>query len=182
MSMLGNAFLNEIVAHEEITEPASVLEKMRKLVIESLRQSGDGMTTRDGMDMAFCDINLETRELRYAGAHNPIFIIRNNDLIELKADRFPVGHHFTDLQPFSCTNMTLKSGDKVYMFTDGIIDQFGGTKGRKLMIQNLRDQILKICKLPFDDQKMEMENFISLWMGKDYEQIDDITLLALKIN
>lgn len=181
MSMLGNAFLNEIVSHTEVVTPAQVLEKMRNLVIESLRQSGDGLLTRDGMDMAFCAINMKTLEFQYAGAHNPVFIIRNNELIELRADRFPVGHHYTELQDFTNNKMLLQDDDKLYMFTDGIIDQFGGSKGRKLMIQNLRDAILQNSHLDFQSQKNELEKFLDNWMGTDYEQIDDMTLLGIKI-
>ncbi len=181
MSMLGNAFLNEIVAHNDITQANEVLDRLRGLIISSLKQSGEEAVTRDGMDIAFCEINLKTLKIQFAGAHNSLLIIRNNELIELHADRFPVGLYHKTLMPFSNHEFQLMKGDNLYMLTDGIFDQFGGESGNKFMYRRLKNLLLEVSHLPMDSQKFEVEQSIDTWMRNEYEQIDDITMLGMRV-
>ena len=181
MSMLGNAFLNEIITHNDVTKPSEVLNRLRELVIASLEQSGDDSVTRDGMDISFCAINLKTRELQFAGAYNSMFLIRNNELTEIKANRFPVGHYYKGNQPFENTNIQLQSGDYLYLLTDGILDQFGGEYGSKFSAKRFRSLLKEICHLPMDNQKVSVERALDSWMNNKYDQIDDITMLGLKM-
>ena len=182
MSMLGNAFLNEIVNHSDITKASQVLERLRVLIITSLEQSGDEAVTRDGMDISFCDINTQTMEMQFAGAYNSLYIIREDELIELKANRFPVGHYYKGLQPFDNTNFQLKKGDVFYMLTDGFLDQFGGEIGGKYSLKRFRSLLQGIYKEPIEVQKELIEKSLDGWMNNKYEQIDDITLLGFKVS
>ncbi len=181
MSMLGNAFLNEIVAHNDITRASEVLDRLRELIISSLKQSGEDAVTRDGMDIAFCAINLETLSIQFAGAHNSLFIIRNNELIELNADRYPVGLHHKWLTPFTNHEFQLQQGDKLYLFTDGIFDQFGGESGCKFMYKNFKILLRETSQHPMPVQKDLIEAKLHEWMNSKFEQIDDITMLGIQI-
>jgi ligand-binding sensor domain-containing protein len=181
MSMLGNAFLNEIMNHSDITETSQVLERLRDLIISSLEQSGDDSVTRDGMDIAFCKMNLRTNEVQFAGAYNSLLIVRSGELIEIKANRFPVGHYYKGLQTFDNSIFQFQSGDTLYMLTDGILDQFGGENGGKYSSKRLRSLLLEVSQLPMYKQKELIEISLDNWMNNKYEQIDDITLLGLKV-
>ena len=182
MSMLGNAFLNEIVTHNDITKANEVLDRLRDLIISSLKQSGEEAVTRDGMDIAFCEINLKTLSIQFSGAHNSLIIIRNNELIELHADRYPVGLYHKSLIPFNNHEFQLMKGDSLYMFTDGIFDQFGGENGSKFMYRRLKNLLVEINQLPMESQKFEIEKNVDVWMKNEYEQIDDITMLGMRIH
>lgn len=182
MSMLGNSFLNEIVNYNEVTKASQVLEQLRDLVISSLGQSGDDSVTRDGMDISFCEIDLDTLEMQFAGAYNSLVVIRDGEILDIKADRFPVGHYYKGLQPFTNNHFNLKKGDLLYLFTDGITDQFGGHWGGKYSIRKLKSFLHQVHHLPMITQREKIEEDLDAWMGRRYDQIDDITLLGLKIN
>jgi ligand-binding sensor domain-containing protein len=181
MSMLGNAYLNEIVNRTEIYKASDVLEKLRDLIISSLKQSGEESTFRDGMDICFCEIDLATLKLQYSGAHISLIVVRDGEQIFLKADRFPVGLYHKVQRDFTNQEFQLKLGDKLYMLTDGIVDQFGGDRGGKYMYRQIISQIAEANSLPLPQQKEFFERKIDEWMGNRYEQIDDITMLGLSI-
>jgi len=181
MSMLGNSFLNEIINYSDITKANHVLDRLRELIISSLQQSGDDSVTRDGMDISFCEINLKTHEMQFAGAYNSMYIARNGELIEIKANRFPVGHYYKGHQPFNNSTFQLQTGDVFYMLTDGILDQFGGDIGGKFSAKRFRALLLETYQLPMDQQKENIEMNLDQWMDNKYEQIDDITMLGFKV-
>ena len=181
MSMLGNAFLNEIVTHSDIINASDILGRLRELIISSLEQSGDDAVTRDGMDIAFCEINLKTKILQFAGAYNSMFLIRNGELTEIKADRFPVGNYYKGNQTFENTSIQLQLNDNLYLLTDGILDQFGGEHGGKYGAKRFRNLLTNICQQPMEIQRESIENELSRWMNGKYDQIDDITMLGLKL-
>jgi serine phosphatase RsbU (regulator of sigma subunit) len=180
MSMLGNSFLNEIVTHNDTTKASHVLDKLRDLIITSLKQSGEDGLTRDGMDIAFCELDTTSFVMQYAGAHISLVIIRNNQIIELLGDRRPVGLHSKEAFVFTNHMVQLEKGDQVYLFTDGIFDQFGGEEGKKYMYKRLKQLLLEINEQPMETQKQLITQSIYNWMGNEYEQIDDITLLGLR--
>ncbi len=183
MSVLGISFLNDILSKDKHFKANEVLEKMRMLVKSSFHQdAGRKIKASDGMDMAVCIINNETLELDFAGANSPLYIIRNNKLTALKATRSPIGNHPFE-KPFESQILALQKEDQLYMFSDGFIDQFGGSRGRKFLKKNFQRLLLHITKekLPMKEEKEILTIAIKEWQGSRYKQIDDILILGLRI-
>ncbi len=179
VSMLGMSLLNEIVRKDDIQQANMVLEELRKEIKSSLGQKGDFDDQTEGIDMAVVVINKHTKELQYAGANNPLYIIRNNEIIILKPTINPVGIFLKEL-PFKNNVFQLQKDDILYMFSDGYEDQFNGKTGEKFKIKRFRELLLSIHNENGEKQKRILEkNFID-WKG-DYEQIDDVLILGLKI-
>ncbi|MFH2095855.1 MAG: tetratricopeptide repeat protein [Bacteroidota bacterium] len=180
MSMLGVSFLNEIVRKKEITRADQVLNELRKSVIESLQQKGAGDEQKDGMDMSLCVINTMTLQMQFSGANNSLFLINEQkELVEIPADKQPVGIH-GNMKPFTNRIVRLKTGDCLYLFSDGFQDQFGGPKYRKYMSKQFKELILNIANKPMNEQKQILELTFDHWKGEN-EQIDDVTVLGLKL-
>jgi serine phosphatase RsbU (regulator of sigma subunit) len=184
MSMLGISFMNKIVNELKVNLPEQVLNHMRTNVITSLKQGNYEGTTKDGMDMALCVINLETLELCFAGAYNPAVIVTNNQAIELKADRMPVGLHIK-MDDFTNEKYQLQKGDCVYLFSDGFQDQMGGPDGRKFMRKNLRDLLVSVHSKPFAEQREILDKTIESWRiaspEGEIDQMDDILVLGFTV-
>lgn len=198
LSMLGIAFLNDIIRRLETISAAYILEELRKLIKNSLHQSGNNQEAKDGMDIALCLINLSNNKMQFAGANNPIYIVRKSEnniktnfdgifsidngyeLFEIKPDKMPIGVYLKDNQPFSNKEIQLQQDDVVYMFSDGYIDQFGGELNRKFMAKNLKKLLLQIQNLSMNQQKKELEQTIITYMASN-EQIDDMLLMGIKI-
>lgn len=196
MSMLGVSFLNEIVRKQEVTKSSHVLNHLRESIIESLKQTGESGTQKDGMDMALAVINIETNHLQFAGANNPLWIVKsqkfvkleseteelstfNFQLDELKPDKMPIAI-YERMEAFTNHEIQLESGDTIYLMSDGYEDQFGGPNGKKFLSKNLKQLLVANCKLPMEQQKQILEKTLVDWIG-DGEQIDDITVLGLRI-
>lgn len=180
MSMLGVAFLNEIVSKHEELHVEIILNDLRNQVIHSLHQTGKEGENQDGMDVALFIIDRESYELEYAGANNPLLIFRNNELIELKADKMPIGIHTHADKPFTRKEIKLKKGDMLYAFSDGYPDQFGGPMGKKYMIKNFRKLLMDIHKKSIKEQKQILEKSLDKWMANT-KQIDDIIVMGVRI-
>jgi serine phosphatase RsbU (regulator of sigma subunit) len=135
---------------------------------------------QDGMDITLVLIDLENYTLQYAGAFNPLFIIRNNTLSEIKADRMPVGVHAKIVKPFTNRGIQIKADDSIYLFTDGYKDQFGWRSDRKFSLNNFRELLLSVQNVPMKAQKLLLENNLKNWMG-DVEQTDDVLVVGLRI-
>ena len=180
VSMLGISFLNEIIRQKEITTAADILEALRIQVKESLNQSETDIKTQDGMDIALCVINIKTNVLNYAGAYNPLYIIQDNKLTNIKATRNPIGIYAKE-SPFENHIIQLQKDDVLYMFSDGYVDQFKENDGRKFSSKQLKKLLLSIHKEPFANQKNILEQTIENWQGKTC-QIDDILVLGMKMS
>ena len=182
MSMLGISFLNEIVNLSEIEDLRAdiILNDMRALIITSLRQTGEVGESRDGMDMTLCIIDKEKMEVDFAGAYNSLFIIRDNEIIETKADKMPIGIHVKRSDNFTNHIIDLKKGDVLYTFSDGYVDQFGGEDNTKFRKKNFKELLLKIHKEDMSKQKEILDNTIMNWM-EGYDQIDDILVSGIRI-
>jgi serine phosphatase RsbU (regulator of sigma subunit) len=207
MSMLCISFLNEVVLKEKITQSDEILNKIRTLIIESLKQKGISGEQKDGMDITLCIINKETLMLQYSGANNPLYIIRNKDkepipcdkqqeynnhiLYEIKGDAMPIAIYI-DMDPFVRHNIKLLKGDRLYLFSDGIADQFGGPSGhsggKKFMYKTFKTALMETCTSDMENQKVLVEKKINDWMayenpetGQAYDQLDDICLMGLKV-
>jgi serine phosphatase RsbU (regulator of sigma subunit) len=181
MSMLGMSLLNEIVDKHEFTDAAGILHKLRENVKNALHQTGGKEdTTSDGMDCALCIIDFNNKNLDFAGANNPLIIIRNNELIEYHGDKMPIGVHVWEEKPYTNHTISLQNEDMLYMFSDGYYDQFGGEKGRKLFTKNFKAYLLEINKLPTDKQKEIIERKFDDWKG-NYRQIDDVIVMGIRV-
>jgi len=179
MSMLGVSFFNDIIWRRKILKPADVLNELRQQVKESLHQTGNLGEQKDGMDIAICVFDMETRSLEYAGAHNPLYLFRNGILLDYKADRMPVGIHKRET-PFKDQLIQLEKNDMLYIFTDGYVDQFGGIDNEKLKSKRFKDLLLSISALPTVKQKQQIDDFLQTWRG-DNEQVDDILIIGIRV-
>jgi len=181
VSMLGMSFLNEIIPNEKFDMTAAdILEKLRILVKKQLKQTGRESEPKDGMDIALCVINENDNTLQYAGAHNPLFQIRNNELNVVKATLNPIGIHFREM-PFENNVIQLQKGDMYYIFSDGYLDQFGGEKGDKFSKKQFKQLVLNIHDRMLVKQEEVLDNVIEKWKGIGKEQIDDILVVGFKI-
>jgi serine phosphatase RsbU (regulator of sigma subunit) len=185
MSMLGYAIINEIVNRREITNSSFALNELRSQIKASLRQTGKEGENKDGMDIAFCSVNTDTNILDFAGANCDLIIFRNNEMIRCKGDRMPIGIYLNEDESFRSNVIQLQSGDNLYVFTDGYSDQIGGPSGRKFLTNNFIKLLAEIHKKPMEDQKNELDKTLEKWRSANpgylYDQIDDITVIGIKI-
>ncbi|MFO7864943.1 MAG: SpoIIE family protein phosphatase, partial [Salinivirgaceae bacterium] len=181
MSMLGVAFLNEIVVRDQTIAANEILDRLRQYIIKSLKQTGSEGGSKDGMDVALTIIDHATSTAQFAGAYNPLYIIRNGELETIKADRMPIGYHIKVNKPFTNNHVQLQKGDRLYTFSDGYPDQFGGEKGRKFMSKQFKNLLIETCTLEMSEQKKVLDETIEAWKGDTYEQIDDILVIGIKI-
>ena len=182
MSMLGISFLNDIIrtTQNELTA-AEVLDKLKAKVIQALHQTGEAQEAKDGMDIALCKIDPNNSVAEFAGAFNPLYLIRNNELIIQEADRMPIGiYDFDDIdQNFTNHVIKLEKGDSLYTFSDGYVDQFGGPRDKKFMVGRFKKMLLAIQDKTMEEQRQHLNDTIENWMA-DYEQIDDIIVIGFK--
>jgi hemerythrin-like metal-binding protein len=188
MSMLGISLLNEIVDDQTIPSPDQILNQLRNLIIQSLHQTFELQKIHDGMDIAMCMIDLENYTLQFAGAYNPLYLIRsqtgNNfqpELIVIKADRMPIGIHIKEEHKFTNHEIKLQPGDTCYIFSDGFTSQFGGETGETFKSSRLQQTLLNIQKRSMPEQKVILEQLLVTWLGK-WEQNDDILVIGLRFN
>ncbi len=180
MHMMGTIALNEIVSKGNFQTASSILDQLRDNVIRSLKQTGEEGEVSNGMDIALCIIDTHNYNLQYAGAYNPLYLIRNNELMIVQADRMPIGIHLKSTPPFVNHNIKIKKGDLIYLFTDGFIDQFGGPLGKKLRNKAFQQLLLDICNINVVKQKEALISFFNEWKN-DHPQIDDVMILGLEI-
>ena len=175
VSVVCNMALNRAVREYGLTEPGPLLDKTREIVVREFEKSDEEV--KDGMDIALC--TLEGNKLQYAGAYNPLWIIRNGELLETKANRWPIGLS-QDPQPYTTHSIELEKGDLIYIFTDGFVDQFGGEKGKKLKVQGFKKLLLSMHDKPMEDQRNIINDAFYDWKG-DLEQVDDVCLIGVRI-
>ncbi len=181
MSMLGIAFLNEIVRRREVTKVNEVLNLLRQQIKKSLKQTGGRRETKDGIDMAICVINKQTLELQFSGAYNPMYLVRHGKLLVYDGDRMPVGIYRKEKDSFTNHEIQLQKGDTIYLFTDGIIDQLNEKTKQKFMKNRFKQLIMEISSLSMPEQKQRIEDVFNKWKG-GYKQIDDVLVIGIKIS
>ena len=201
MSMLGISFLNTIINSEsklsfqvpymnnvldkidglkkKELSAANILDQLRDMVKKSLGQTGKEAEPKDGMDMALCILDTKKQSMQYAGAHNPLYLFRNNKLIEYKADRMPIGI-FIKEHSFTNHKIKLMKGDVFYLFSDGFVDQFHKKTGEKYKSKRFKQLLSDIHQLNLKDQKRRLEEELSAWKGNN-EQVDDILVMGFKV-
>ncbi len=195
VSVICNNGLNRSVREYGLTNPSEILNKTREIVISEFDKSEEDV--RDGMDIALCSIKYKieseklqtTAILKYAGANNPLWIVRpinnpehqklNFELIDIRPDKQPIGKHFKNL-PFTSHTIELQKGDSIYIFSDGYADQFGGPKGKKFMYKPLKNLLLSIQYKNMNEQKEILEQRFNDWKG-DLEQVDDVCMIGVRI-
>lgn len=180
MSMLGVSFLNEIVNRHEVTSANVILNNLRRDIKKTLGQEGKEGEAKDGMDIALCVIDIENMKMQYSGAYNPLYLFRNNELMEVKADRMPIGIYIKEKESFTNNEIDLQKGDVFYIFSDGYQDQFGGEDGQKFKTKNYKQFLLEIHQKPMAEQREILDKRIDEWRG-DWEQIDDIIILGIRV-
>lgn len=179
LSVIGNSLLNKLINEKKLNVPAEILDNLNEEIIGVLNQRIS--ESNDGMDIAVCNIDLEKKQLRYAGANRPLWIIRHNELMVQVPDKFPIGglqiiheHAYTDHM------INLEDNDALYIFTDGFADQFGGEKHKKLMTAKFKEILLSIQELSMPDQEKYLKSFFEKWKGPD-EQVDDVLVIGIRI-
>ncbi len=180
MSVLGISLLNEIVSKRDLNPPALVLNELRKKLKKSLKQDNSETTSHDGIDISLCLLDFETKMLQFSGAFNPLFLVRNDELIEYTADHMPVGIYPKDKIDFTNQEIQLKSNDLLFIFSDGYISQFGGENGKKFNFKQFKQLLIEINNQPLETQKQLLEKRFVEWQ-RDFEQIDDILVVGIKI-
>ncbi|MFN8257940.1 MAG: SpoIIE family protein phosphatase [Bacteroidales bacterium] len=185
MSMLGISSLTEIFnsihhTNNSVNISSLVLNRLRDKIKSSLRQTGKEGEQKDGMDIALCIFDLKEMKLYFSGANNPIILISDNVINEVKGDRMPVGIYAGKEKEFVSHEISIKKGSMVYLFSDGIVDQFGGNDGRKFLLKNLRHLLLEISNEPVEKQKILLESALDNWK-KSYDQLDDILVIGIKV-
>ncbi len=179
MSLLNITSLESAIK-DGYSNAADILNATRQTIIERLKKDGSAEGGKDGMDCSLCIFDFANLKLQIAAAHNPVWIVRRNEVIEIKADKMPVGKHDIDYVPFSEKEVDLLPGDVIFTLTDGFPDQFGGNKGKKFMSKNLRLLLASNAHLPMPEQKKILEETYKNWTG-DIDQVDDITIIGIRV-
>ena len=179
MSVMCSNALTKSVKELGLSKPGEILDATTK-IIEGRFERSEQMVL-DGMDLALCSLNLETKMLCYSGANNPLWVVRNNvsEIEEFKADKQPIGI-VDDRYPYSKHNVQLASGDTIYIFSDGYVDQFGGPKGKKFKSKSFKKLLLSVQDREMDEQKTLLLDAFENWKG-NLEQVDDVCIIGVKI-
>jgi serine phosphatase RsbU (regulator of sigma subunit) len=179
MSLLNISFLNEAITERNITQPNEVFNHTRRKLIENVSQEGG----QDGMDGVLISLPINGKGLGhmiYSGAYNTPIIIRDGKMIELSADKMPVGASPKQGESFTLQSFELKKGDVIYTFTDGYADQFGGDKGKKFKYRQLQEKLLSMSSINMKEQKKMLDETLETWMGS-LEQVDDILIMGMRV-
>ncbi|MEQ8358592.1 MAG: tetratricopeptide repeat protein [Cytophagales bacterium] len=192
LTMLGTAYLNEIISTEVHITPDMILNQLREKIVNQLSQSDDIEDSKDGMDISLIALNLNTLEAEWAGANNPIYIIREKRseaveimeseqyvLAEIKGDKQPIGFS-SHQKPFTKHHIKFKKGELFYLMSDGFADQFGGPKNKKYRYKPLKQLVLNLMESDIHEQKNVLSKEFDDWKGNQ-EQLDDVCVLGVRV-
>ena len=177
VSVVCHNALNRSVKEFGLRDPGQILDKTREIIISEFEKSDEEV--KDGMDISLCALDSDNSILKWAGANNPLWFVRNGVLAETKADKQPIGK-YADQKPFTTHSITLKNNDYIYIFTDGYQDQFGGEKGKKFKPAQLKELLISNSHREIADQKHILENAFLSWK-RDLDQVDDVCIIGVKI-
>ncbi len=180
MSMLGISLLNEIINKDRIFEAHKILNKLRDYIKQMLGQTGKTDEAKDGMDMALVVLDYKEKVIQYAGAYNPLILIRNHELTEYKGDKMPIGIQMNEKESFTLHVTEMIPGDRLYIYSDGYTDQFGGPHGGKFKTRPFKELLLKIHDRPMKEQWEILERTLNEWKGNE-PQIDDILVIGIEL-
>ncbi len=181
MSIVGFNQLNYALTVKKARSANRILDELNQGVITTLNENTSDTSIKDGMDMALIVLDLKNKKAEFAGANNPLVMVRDNKIIRYRGDRFPIGA-FDGSQPQSFANnpIDLLEGDCLYLFSDGYADQFGGLDGKKFMYKRFEELLFEIHNLPLDEQKETLNRRLMKWKGSN-DQVDDILVIGIKI-
>ena len=179
MTIVGHNQLNQAFLEVDELDPAKILDGLNKGIYSALNQAESDEQVKDGMDAAMCTIDYKAMKISFAGAYNPLYIVRDGEILQTKGDKFPVGAFIGEPQSFQRHDIDLFPGDSVYIFSDGYADQFGGPKGKKFMYRKFRSTLLEMQELSMEEQKKLLDKKLHDWMG-DLEQVDDILIIGIR--
>jgi serine phosphatase RsbU (regulator of sigma subunit) len=180
LSMLGISLLNDLIARGTPADAADVLNQLRIDLKKLLNKPGKNNETYDGMDMALGMLNIDTLNLYFSGAYNPLIIVRNNEVIEIKGNNMPVGNFHGTEVPFENYLYQLQKNDCLYLFSDGYADQFGGESGKKIKIKVLKEMFCTLSNKSMERQKVYLVDFFTNWKGNN-DQVDDVCILGIRV-
>lgn len=182
MSIIGISQLNSAVLEEGLTKPSQILDYLNRKVCDIFRdKEEDTMGIKDGMDIALVSLDLKNNRMEYAGAYNPLYVIRDGNLTETKGDKFPIGMFIDErLRKFTNHEMEIHHGDMLYLFSDGFADQFGGPLGKKFKYDNFRSMLYEAHSLPPERQFRMVRERFSCWKG-NLMQLDDTLIIGMRI-
>jgi PAS domain S-box-containing protein len=179
LSLIGASLFQEVVAEKGVLEPSAILNALRDGFLQMLNRHEEA-DQRDGMNAGLAVIDTKRMEVSFAGAYHPLWLVRDGVCHELKGDRMPIGAHAGVIQPFTKSTMSLVAGDRLYLFSDGLVDQFGGPQGKKLRSAGLKQWLLETSALPIDDQHQAISDRFRIWKG-DEDQVDDVLLIGVQV-
>jgi len=178
MSILGITLINETVLQEQIIQPDKILNRLKEKLIQALGQKEGFSGIKDGIEGSVFNYDLESRVLQYSGSFNPLILVRDNETIEIKADRISIG--FSDSnKDFSLKEIDIKDNDSVYLYSDGYIDQIGGDENKRFMLKRFKELILEIHKKPMAKQKESLTETFNNWK-RNFDQTDDVLVLGIR--
>jgi sigma-B regulation protein RsbU (phosphoserine phosphatase) len=181
MAMIGNGLLNEIVNVKKITRPSTILDELKSGERKTHKQDKQEYQRCDGMDIALCTIDKKTRTLEFAGANRHLIFFKGSKMQLIKGNKFGIGGlHSESLNYFTHHTIQYESGDVIYLYTDGYADQFGGSRGRRMMTRSLIRILQKSLYFGVAEQEKVLNHWLSKWQG-DYEQTDDILLVGAQL-
>ena len=180
MSLVGANGLNSAFKEHKLSKPGLILDDLNRYANEALNKSADD-SIRDGMDITLCSINSKEMKLKFAGANNPVYLIRDGELEIYKTNKFAIGSFNYEEHNYENFEIDLVKGDKVYAFSDGYPDQFGGERGKKFMYKKFKELLVETVNESMENQKRMLEERLAEWMG-NYEQVDDIVIFAVEID
>jgi len=179
MSMIGLNLIETTINEDNVEIPSRILEVMNKGLEKTFsREKNIGTIIRDGMDIGLCVIDRKRKKVEYAGAFFPLYIIRDESLIEIAADKIIIGMNPEGLR-YTDHEIDLLDDDIFYIFSDGYVDQFGGSENKKFMYRRFRYLLMTIHSFPVNDQKAILEENIRIWMGLN-EQVDDMMVIGFR--
>jgi serine phosphatase RsbU (regulator of sigma subunit) len=179
MSMIGLEIIEKTINEDKIELPSQILSVLNKGLEKTFsREKNIGTIIRDGMDIGLCVIDTKSKKLNYAGAFFPLYLIRNGSIIEIKGDKIIIGMN-PDGVSYNDSEIDLKEDDILYIFSDGYVDQFGGSENKKFMYRRFRYLLLTIHQFPVNDQKAILDENIKTWIGRN-EQVDDIMVIGFR--
>jgi sigma-B regulation protein RsbU (phosphoserine phosphatase) len=180
MSIIGLKIFNQSVKQRDVNSPAKALDYLNNEVFNTVNKHSEGdEIIRDGMDVALCAVNFSTLKLYFSGANNPVYIVRNKELHEIKGDKKPIGSYEAEAT-FTDKEYQLEKDDMVYIFSDGYPDQFGGPKGKKLKYKPFKEMLITNSNKPLEEQEQGLDKLFENWRG-DLEQLDDVCIIGVRV-